>query len=175
MTETHPTPVLAALWVRAQPAVAAFISSLEPDFHDSEEILQQTAVTATEKFPEYDSKRPFVAWAIGLARIEALRYRQKRGRDRHVFDNEILDLVAEAVQQENEQIGEIRAALKACLSKTSGRVRQVHEMHYGKGMSPREIASQLMSTENSVFVALHRARNALRLCVGKQLKRIGVS
>ena len=172
MPDANPTLVLAALWVRAQPAVAAFIASLEPDFHDAEEILQQTAVTATEKFAQYDPQRPFVAWTIGLARIETLRFRQLRGRDRHVFDNEILDLVAQSVEQEHEHAHEIRTALKACIGKTKGKVRQVHELHYGKGMSPREIAQKLMSTENAIFVALHRARNALRKCVGMQLKRI---
>ncbi|EAQ78081.1 sigma-70 family RNA polymerase sigma factor [Blastopirellula marina] len=171
MNTNTPTAVLAAQWVRAQPAVAAFITSMIPDFHDAEEILQQTAVTATEKFAEYDSERPFIAWAIGLARIEALRFRQSRGRDRHVFDSEMLDLMAEAVEQEHKQAAEVRTALKTCLQKTSGRVRQVHELHYGKGMTPRAIAQHLATTENSIFVALHRARNVLRQCIGQQLSR----
>jgi|SRR5688572_11777929 len=56
------------LWTEAQPLIAGYINSFEPEFDRAEDLLQDVAVILLRKFPEYDPQRPFVAWAIGIAR-----------------------------------------------------------------------------------------------------------
>lgn len=56
------------LWTLAQPAVSSFVSSVVRDFRDRDGVLQEVAVAVIESFESYDSKRPFLAWAIGVAR-----------------------------------------------------------------------------------------------------------
>ncbi len=80
-------------WTKAQPVVAAYISSLVPDFHDAEDILHQVAVTLVQKFDQYDRQRPFVAWAIGIAKYEVLKHRRKIATDKHVFGNDLVEQI----------------------------------------------------------------------------------
>jgi len=63
-------------WTKAQPTVAGDISSLTPDFHQAEDILQRAALALIRKLDEYDREKPFVVWAIGVARLEVLKSRR---------------------------------------------------------------------------------------------------
>ena len=56
-------------WAQSQPLIAAFISSLVPDFHDADDILQNVAVVTVRKYEQFDPNRSFVAWAIGIAKM----------------------------------------------------------------------------------------------------------
>lgn len=76
---------LAMHWTKAQPFVAAYITSLLRDFHRAEDVLQQVAVILVRKFGEYDSQQPFLPWALGIARLETLKEQRREARDRHVF------------------------------------------------------------------------------------------
>ena len=55
-------------WALAQPAVAAFLTSVVRDFRERDDLLQDVAVAVIESFESYDESRPFVPWAIGIAR-----------------------------------------------------------------------------------------------------------
>ena len=66
------------------------------DFHESEEVLQRVAVTLVRKYEQYDRGRPFVAWAIGVAKLEALTFLRERGKDRLVFDDALVAGIAES-------------------------------------------------------------------------------
>ena len=71
---------LTVYWVQAQPLVLSFIASLVPDFKEADDILQNVALVTTRRFAEYDRQRPFVAWAIGIAKDEIENYRRKKGK-----------------------------------------------------------------------------------------------
>ena len=158
---------LAIEWTRAQPAVSAFISSLVTDFHKSEDLLQRAAVAVASKFSSYDASRPFIGWAIGMAKIEILRFRQESKRDRLVFEAETLDVVANAFEQTSLEISDLRSALRKCLQRLQGSARQILELHYLQEFDPAQISSRLGISQNAVFVRLHRARTALRECMEK--------
>ena len=85
---------LAAYWTQAQPAVAAFVGSVVPDFHQAEEILQRVSVVLVRKFLEYDPRHSFIAWAICVAKFEILYFRRQHATDRHFFDTEIIEKIA---------------------------------------------------------------------------------
>ncbi len=48
---------LAGLWIRAQPAIAAYVGANTSDFHTAEDIVQEVARVVAEKFGEYDSSK----------------------------------------------------------------------------------------------------------------------
>jgi len=83
----------AVLWTQAQPSVTAFIASLVPRHHDAEDILQRTAASLILMRDQYDPSRPFVGWAIGVARVEVLRHRQKARREKTVFDTDTMQAI----------------------------------------------------------------------------------
>lgn len=164
---------LAIRWTKVQPAVSAFIMSAIRNFHDAEDVLQRTASSLVEKHAEYDASRSFEAWAVGIARIEILRYLQRNKRDRLVFDLATLDAVAEAYANLAPRSSEVREALEICVDQLQGRTRQVMQLRYAHSLTPSQVAKQLSMSANAVMVALHRARKLLRECVSRRLAEAG--
>ena len=72
-----------------------FIRSLLPTWTDTDEVVQQTAIVIWRKFDQFDPETNFMKWACVIARFEALAYRRKMARDRHVFREEVLELMAD--------------------------------------------------------------------------------
>lgn len=167
--------LIATRWAAAQPVVAAFIGSLVPSFHDAEDLLQHTAAAAITLQHEYDPELPFVNWAIGLARIEVLRYHRGKVRDmsRTIFDSETMEAVAAEFEREAPSLEAGRAALGECIGKLRGRLLEVVQMHYIEGLSTQVIGEKLGSNPSAVLAALHRARVALKQCVQRRLRQIG--
>jgi RNA polymerase sigma-70 factor (ECF subfamily) len=156
-------------WVDAQPAVAAFINAVVRDFHDAQDILQRTAVTLVQKSADYDPGQPFIAWALGIARIELLRYRRESQRDRLQLDESALDAVAGAAERMADDSAEMRQALDSCYEKLAGKPRETFRLYYFEALKRTRIAELLGISTNAVFVALHRARTSLRRCMERKL------
>jgi RNA polymerase sigma-70 factor (ECF subfamily) len=161
------------LWTEAHPVVAAFISGMVPRHHDAEDLLQRTAATLVTIREKYDPTQPFVAWALGVARIEVLKYRQENRRHRLVFDSETIEAVADAFERVAPSLSEKKAALDECIAKLRGRVREIFQLHYVEQLRPTEIAARLGRSAQSVFIAMHRGRIALRTCMERTLGREG--
>lgn len=160
---------LTVYWTQAQPIVSAFISSMVQSFQDAEDVLQMTAITLAKKYDQYDRNRPFVAWAIGIAKYEVLTYRRQKAKDRHVFDDAIVDQITQAYQETASELTGLRNALRKCLKEVKGRSRKMLELRYIRELKPTRIGRQLGMTTNAVFVALHRIRVALRDCIEQRL------
>jgi RNA polymerase sigma-70 factor (ECF subfamily) len=156
-------------WADAEPAIAAFLTSLAPNGHDAEDLLQRTAEGLLERWKEYDPARPFVAWALGSARIEVLRFRQERGRDRLVFDDDAIDALARAHTEHAAELAAAREALNGCVERLTKRLQQVLQLHHAEGHSVEHVAKRLMLSVGAVRVALSRARESVRLCIERAL------
>ncbi len=160
---------LAVRWTQAQPAVSAFITSMVPSFHDAEDILQRVAVSLAQKFSSYDRDKSFLAWSIGIARIEILRYRRSCARDKHIFNDTIVDKVAGIFEESGDELSGLREALQKCVGQVKGRARELLELRYVRELKPGRIARQIGMTPNAVFVALHRLRVILKECINRQI------
>jgi RNA polymerase sigma-70 factor (ECF subfamily) len=160
---------LARDWTWVQPVVAAFIRGLVPRHHDAEDVLQSTAVALVHRYADYDPSRPFVAFAIGVARFEVLRFRRKTGRQRATFDTDAVEAVAAAFEEVAPVVGEVQSALWQCVERLQGRVREVFALHYVEGLEPGEIAVRVGRPASAVSVALHRGRTAVRDCLERRL------
>ncbi len=173
MEQPNKQEQLTVQWAQSQPLIAAFISSLVPDFHDADDILQNVAMVTVRKYDQYDPQRSFVAWAIGIAKNEILKHQSKQGKRPLVLDIDAIDSVTQVYAKENSTLHDTRIDLKnaisTCMSRLKGKWQQVMEMHYLREQSPARIAQQLGMTRNNVFVTLHRIRIALRDCVNRRL------
>ena len=146
-----------------------------PSFHDSEDILQNVASALVDKLDQYDPDRPFLPWAIGVARLEIMKHRQSRGRDRHVFGDEVLARLAEACVDFGGEQEPLKEALDQCLGQLEGRSRKLLEFRYLHDLKPKRIAQQLGLTDNSVRVMLHRIRVGLRRCIERRMAQWSTS
>jgi RNA polymerase sigma-70 factor (ECF subfamily) len=103
MQQPDKSEQLTVQWAQSQPLIAAFISSLVPDFHDANDILQNVAVVTVRKYEQFDPNRSFVAWAIGIAKNEILKYQSKQG-NRGLLDIDAVDTVTQVYTKESSTI-----------------------------------------------------------------------
>ncbi|MBP8605095.1 MAG: sigma-70 family RNA polymerase sigma factor [Phycisphaerae bacterium] len=161
---------IAVYWTQAQSIVSAFISSTVPNFEDANDVLQSVAVAVVRKYDTYDRKSPFTAWAIGIARNEVLHYKRKYARDKHIFDDELVNKIAQTYHEKSSELDDMKKALEKCVSKIEGRWKQILQMRYVREMDAKRIAQCLGVSSNAVFVALHRIRLSLRECIPKTMR-----
>lgn len=150
--------------------LASFVRTLVPDIHQAEEVLQRAATAMVRKFDQYDSERPFAAWAVGVAKYEVLYFRRERATDKHVFDDEIVERIALSYQRFVEDADPFREALERCLDKLKGRSRKAIDLRYQNGLGAQAIAAKLSLSAGAVRMLLCRARQTLRGCVDASLR-----
>lgn len=161
---------MAGLWLEAEPAVRAYVFAAVRNFQDAEDVVQQTALTAARRFDEFDAKRPFVAWALWLAKSRIIDHYRARGRQRAVFSETLLDGIAEAlVERHPPRVSAHTVALERCLEKLPPKSRRLLDMRYADDASMETIAAAIGSTAGAVRVMLFRIRNLLAECVRGEL------
>jgi RNA polymerase sigma-70 factor (ECF subfamily) len=161
---------LAVRWTQAQPSILAFLRTLVRDPAEVDDLLQEVAYRAAMRFDDYDPARPFVAWAIGIARLCVLEYRRRRQRDPLILDAEVITRLAEAYADRAPDLERGRLALQTCIEKATPSARRLLDLRYRRDLSPTDIAAELDSTPASVSSMLHRAREALRQCIRRALR-----
>lgn len=160
---------LAMHWTKAQPFVAAYITSLLRDFHKAEDVLQQVAVILVRKFGEYDPRQPFLAWALGIARLEALKEQRRQARDRHVFGDDLAEKLGRVYEEMAGRYDAYAPMLDACLEEVDARARKAFDLRYVEDLKPADMAERMGMTAGAVRVLLHRARNLLRECIERRM------
>lgn len=148
-----------------------FVRSLMPNWTDADEVVQQTAIVMWRKFDQYDPETSFMKWACVIARFEALAYRRKMARDRLVFREDVLELMAdEGVEEINQRDAE-HEALTTCLQAVPEAQRQLLTMAYTQGVNVKELAEQAGSTAAAFYMRLNRLRRLLMKCVESKLQQ----
>jgi len=160
---------LAALWTQGQSIVSAFVRTMIRDSDQADEVMQRTAMAAVRKFHEYDSQRPFVAWAIGIARFEVLNFRRERATDRHLFDDALVETIADGFERIAGRASSLREALDTCLGELTGRSQEAVGLVYGQGESTTAAAEKMKMSPGALRMLLCRVRGSLRTCVERRL------
>jgi RNA polymerase sigma-70 factor (ECF subfamily) len=160
------------LWTEAQPAVAAYVNSLVADFHEAQDLLQEVAVILLRKFPEYSSDRPFLRWAMGVAKYEVLRTRRRHARNRISYTPELLDAIGEVYEELAPELQRRSIALRECFAEVQGRARELLGLRYEHSLAPRAIAERLGIGAVAVRVMLARTRASLRRCIEHKLEKV---
>ena len=153
------------LWTQAQPAVSAFVFALVGDARTRDEVLQDVAVAVLESFDGYDPSRPFLPWALAIARNEVANMRRARGRSPAPLSEAAEDSLAAAVADVGEGERFRLALLDDCLQRVHGRPREICDLRYRGGASVEQIAAALGMQPNTVAKTLQRVREQLRECI----------
>jgi RNA polymerase sigma-70 factor (ECF subfamily) len=161
------------LWTLAQPVVSAFVTSIVRDFADRDDVLQEVAVAVVESFDRYDSSRPFVAWAMGIAQRQVGLYLRRVRRDRLEFDDETIGALAATFEALAGDPTRKLDFLQDCLRTLEARSRQLCDLRYQHDLKPAAIGEALGMTANSVAKALQRIRDRLRDCIERKAKQAG--
>ena len=162
------------LFAEHAPAVRTFVRSLLPARGGASEVMQEVAVVLWQKFAAFDASRDFRKWAFGVARYEVLTYLRDKLRDRHVFDDALVNRLADDAAAAEPRHDAQREALEACLQKLPPAQRELVLTAYAKGTRMDELAAQRGQTPMSLYKVLHRVRQSLLECVRRQLAMEGL-
>lgn len=158
---------LVLLMTQHQRRIFSYIYTLVPDRHAAEDILQETSVVICEKFSEFRSGTDFVAWACQIAWWQVRAARTKFARSKVVFDDKVMEAVAQtAVEMQPEQDAR-HEALAGCLKKLNPRDRELLMTRYESGVE--EAAQRTGRSLVAAYKALTRLRKLLHDCVTNSL------
>lgn len=157
------------LFVKHQSAIKAFILSLQPDFAEADDVLQETFLTVTRKAGEFEEGSNFIAWSFAIARFKAMEARRKRVSRCEDLSDEVIEALAASVPEASFFDRRLEA-LRGCLDRLAPKAREIVRLRYHEEHGPEEIARHLDWKPNAVNVALSRARIALRDCVQRREK-----
>jgi RNA polymerase sigma-70 factor (ECF subfamily) len=167
--ETEARKRLMTLMTRHQRQIFSYIYVLVPNRNDAEDLLQETSLVICEKFHEFKEGTDFVAWACQIAYWRVRYSRQKFARSKVVFDQEILDVVAQTAGAMVEELDERHEALGRCLQRLHPRDRELLIRRYEPGGSVEEAARRSGRTLQTAYKALTRLRKMLLDCVTTRL------
>lgn len=156
-------------WIAGhQAALHRYILSLLPDRGLADDVLQETNLVLWRKAADYDPGQPFLAWAFGIARFQVMAARRDAGRDRHVFNDQLVEMLADE-HPNDDATTPMQEALEDCLGKLPPHQRELILARYEPGSSVRFLAEVRSQTPGAVSVLLLRIRKVLEDCIARKL------
>lgn len=153
------------LFTRHEPSLRAFVRSLVFTWDDVDEVMQNTGLVLWRKFSDFDPDTDFMRWACVVARFEVLSWRRDKARDRHVFDEDVIALLAEEAAVHADRLSNQRHALEKCLRKLPDNLRKVVLAAYEPGVKLNEVAEELGKSATAFYKMLNRTRAKLQDCI----------
>ena len=169
---TGPSDAFVTQITACQSRLYAYILTLTGDREQAREILQEANLVIWRKADQFEEGTNFIAWAFQIARYQVLAYRQKIARDKLVFDDALLQGMAD-IFAEDEPFDARQDALAKCIEQIAPNHRNLLHIRYSDGQSVKEIASKLDKSANAVAKVLHRTRIALMKCIESKLSEGG--
>lgn len=158
-----------------QRRIFGYIYTLVPDRQDAQDILQETSVVICQKFDQFRPGTDFAAWACQIAYWEVRRARQKFARSKVIFNQEVVDAIAETAAELLPEMGARHEALAKCLQKLHPRDRELLLTRYEPGSGVEEAAQRSGRSLVAAYKALARLRKLLLDCVTNQLSLEGAA
>ncbi len=157
-----------ACFLKEEPLLRAFLLGACGRSEAADDLLQAVAAVLWEKWGEFDPARPFRPWALGFARMEALKWRQRLARSKEVLSAEAVSRLAEAAGEHAREIDGVHRFLMECMSALRAGHRRILDMKYGQGLKAAGIAESLGKSVPAVEMILVRVRKSLRDCIDRK-------
>jgi RNA polymerase sigma-70 factor (ECF subfamily) len=155
----------------SQSRLYGYLVTLLGSVHDARDVLQETNLVLWQKIAEFRPGTDFGAWARRCAYFQARAFLRDRKRDRHVFDDELLQVLAEEEPEESDS--ETRElALRDCLSRLPEKQADLIRERYLEGSSIARMCDRLGRKESALKMTLMRIREVLSVCVQSKLREV---
>lgn len=149
--------------------IRRYLTTLLANERLADELMQDTALVIWDKFDQYDENRPFLPWAFRFAYFEVLRYRKQMQRDRLVFSDELLSMIADERVAMQSDIEVRRKALRECLETLPENDRRLIARRYESQDTIMDLARQLEVHPKRLYYTLEKIRQKLWLCVNGRM------
>ena len=161
MSQDSQTDKFVTLYTGCQRRLYVYVRSHVPSAADCDDVVQNVGTALWEKFGTYRPEESFTRWAFGIARLEVLKYREKRD-DRVVsLRAELVDLAANETLEISETADILSKALLKCIERLSPWSRVVLRQRFEAGKSVHQIAEGFNRSERVVYQTLQRIYKTL--------------
>ena len=152
----------------------AFVRSTGLDWNAVDDVVQTISLVMWRKWHTFDTRTDFMRWARVIARFEVLKYRRTLARDRHVFSDDLMDLLAHAAEEQDHALSadRYREALGECLEQLPPASRELIETAYRGDRTIREVAEAAGKSATALYKTLDRIRQKLQACIERRLAKL---
>jgi len=176
-TPTNPAPdQFVRLFLANERRLMAFALSLLPDFVEAEEVLAEATSVMWQKFNDFDAAAPdanFTAWAFRIIRFKVMEHQRSRSRDRHVFDENLLDRLAADAESMTGRTESRFRALTDCVNKLPSGERELVMQRYRPGANVQAIADAAGKSTVTIRNWLRRIHGVLERCIHDNISSEG--
>ena len=158
-----------ALFVRHEAAIHSFVLTLLPDLEAAQDIVQQASMTMWRRFDQYQPGTSFRNWAFQVAKFTTMNHLTKMRRDRHVFSERLLEMLAERTTERSDEMDAQRRALAFCIERLGDDDRNTLSGCYRESSTIKKFAETIGQTPNTVYKRLNRIRAVLMRCIERRL------
>jgi RNA polymerase sigma-70 factor (ECF subfamily) len=157
------------LFLEVQPRIYSYIRTMIYNRADAEDVLQNIAAVLWKKFDEFEIGTRFDQWACSIAYHQIRAHFLKKQRDRLVFSEDVLTLIAEKAVVESAAIGQFQDGLQHCLDRLPDQDREMVRLRFEPQATNRTVATALGRSETAVSRALHRVYGLLLRCIERSV------
>lgn len=155
----------AAIVSKYTPSVRGFIYNIVFHIEDTDDLTQETFLSAYKSFDSFRQESKFSTWLLKIAMNHALRFLE-RSKKIVYLDDKFLDGPVETVNVPNEMIAiETRKKIQKMIFSLPENLRIVLVLSVIEGYSTAEISEICSCTRTMVYWRLHQARKRMELFI----------
>ena len=163
------------MFTQTQRSLYLSILPLVQSTNDADEVLQETNVVVLSKWSQFEPGTNFLAWCRAIARLEVFRFRRGRHHRMLLLGDDVVELLANEMDEQTGDHDLRRAALSDCLDKLRASDRQLIQKRYAPGATGDDVAHELGRPANSVYQSIGRVRRVLLECIRRRLAAGGAT
>ncbi len=157
------------LFLEAEKDLLRYVMVLIPNVADARDVVQEAAVALWDKIDQYDPEKPFAPWACRFALNEAKMFLRKKARQNRLAD-EVVDLLEIERMENADRLDARKHFLRECLRTLPGKNAELVNDYYFNELSVEELGKRLERSIDAIYKTLQRVRQALHVCIEKNLQ-----
>ena len=152
----------------------AYARSLLGNYAAAEDAVQEAMLVVVKKFDQFQEGTSMLAWCRAIVRLEVLRMKRQRQRERTLPERLLDDAIDAAFDefqtaQRRDGAESWHEALERCLGRVPERGRSVLKARFVDELSYQQIGERVGMTLEAVRKALFRLKKQVRSCVETSL------
>jgi len=156
---------------RHQGAVYGYLRArlLQPS--DAEDLTQEVFLRCYLGRDRFQSDNLIRPWLLGIARNLLREHVRKVSRRKEVAWTELCLDLEDLLKDDERAQAEVLAHLPGCLTSLGRSAKEALDLHYGAKLRLAEIGQKLKRSEGAVKLLMFRARQALKNCLEKHVRK----
>ncbi len=162
-----PTNEFLNLFLTNQSRIYTFILGQLGNYHDADDVMQETTSLLWQKFDEFEPGTDFLAWSLKVAKYKVLNFLQKKRRlnARVIFDDDVLELLTPRIDKINDNLEKNIDIVRECMGKLTDRDLKFAKLRYYSNIKPKDLSQRFGINIQNTYKRLARIHARLLKCV----------